>query len=415
MASPEVLVERTTAGNSTPSAAEASGATKGFRDFGDVPLRIARVITRMNRGGPARTIVSIQPFLEARGVETRLLTGSCAPGEADLIEDARAAGVDVRVIPALARQVSPWRDTRAYRALVSELRAFRPDLVHTHTFKAGLLGRLAARRCRIPRIHTFHGHVFRGYFRPWVASGLVRLERRLARRTNRLIAVSPRVREELVDVYRIADSRRFAILPGVLAGDLEAPEVIPASTELPPKDAPWVGCLARLTEIKNPWLLLDVAKLVNGVRRVHFLWIGDGELRARFEREAETRGLAEVVHCMGWQEHPGVWHRLLDAELLLSKNEGLPVSLLEAKALGVPVIASQVGGVADLFEPGDPGLVAEGNAGATSEAVLDCLTNSDQWRSRARRQVQEIRKKYSPERHAVVLTELYSEVLGEVS
>ncbi len=342
-------------------------------------MRVARVITRLNRGGPARTLLAVEPLLRSRGVESLLLAGEPEPGEDDLSADFAAAGIEVRRIPGLRRAIRPFADARARRLLERELRAFRPTLIHSHTFKAGLLGRTVNLPRDVRRVHTFHGHLFEGVFRRPFGRCLAHLERHLARRTDLVIAVSERVRDDLCDVWQVAPRERTAVLPGVLLPELAAPassvERAAARARLLPAVGPWLGTLARLTKVKAPLYFLDVAQRVVELRPdARFVWVGDGDLRERFLAEVARRGLSESVLFVGWQSDVRAWHLALDIELLLSDQEGLPLSLLEATALRVPVVATAVGGVVDLIRDGIDGrLVPPRAREATAQAIVGLL------------------------------------------
>lgn len=342
-------------------------------------MRVARVITRLNRGGPARTLLAVEPQLRAQGITTRLFVGAPEPGEDDLVDDFVAAGVDVVRLPAMRRPLRPIADLGASRALERALREFRPDVVHSHTFKAGLLARAADLANDVRRVHTFHGHLFRGAFPRPLGQAMAWLERRLALRTDLLIAVSERVRDELCGPFRVAPRERIEVLPGVLLPELAAPatedERAAARARLLPAIGPWLGTLARLTKVKAPDFFLDVAAAMRALRPdARFVWVGDGDGRGRFLAEIARRRLSETVRFVGWQGDVRGWHLALDVELLLSDQEGLPLSLLEATALGVPVVASAVGGVADLVRDGIDGrLVAPRALQPAVDAIVALL------------------------------------------
>jgi glycosyltransferase involved in cell wall biosynthesis len=340
---------------------------------------VTRIITRLNRGGPARTLLAVEPLLAQRGVESLLLTGEPEPGEDDLTADFRRAGLDVRFVPGLKRSLAPWRDPAVVARLARELARFRPDVVHTHTFKAGCLGRLARVAGDVRRVHTFHGHLFHGAFPRPFGDLLAVVERRLARRTDLVLAVSERVRRDLCDTWRIAARERTDVLPGVLLPELARPadadERAAARALALPAVGPWLGTLARLTKVKAPLFFLDVAQRVLAERpAARFVWVGDGELRERFLGEVARRKLSEVVRWVGWQSDVRRWHLALDVELLLSNQEGLPLSLIEARALSVPIVASDVGGVADLVREGVDGrLVPPRDAPRAAQAIVALL------------------------------------------
>lgn len=376
-------------------------------------MRVARVITRLNRGGPARTLLAVEPLLAARGVETVVMTGVSEPREDDLVEEFVAAGVKVVRLPELCRAVRPFGDIAARRALERQLAKFAPDLIHSHTFKAGLLARTARIDGDVRRVHTFHGHLFRGAFPRPLGSAMAWLERRLARRTDRFIAVSEQVRRELCEEWRVAPCDRIDVVPGVLLPELAAKptpaERAAARGRLLPAVGPWIGTLARLTRIKAPDFFLDVAQAVRAIRPdARFVWIGDGDARERFLAEIARRRLSETVRFVGWQSDVRGWHLALDVELLLSDQEGLPLSLLEATALEVPVVASAVGGVADLVRDGIDGrLVAPRALHAAVDAIVALLEQP-----LPRRTAPPLRG-LSPAEHADRLHALYDRTLAQ--
>src|SRR5574337_1584437 len=166
---------------------------------GNRPIRIARIIARLNVGGPAQHVILLTAGMDRMRFHTTLITGMVGRGEGDLLPVARARGVEPVVIPQLGPAIRPMHDLIALGKLVRIFRQLRPDIVHTHTAKAGTLGRLAARLARVPRtIHTFHGHVLEGYFSPMATQLFLRIERALARITDRIITVSPRLRQALL-------------------------------------------------------------------------------------------------------------------------------------------------------------------------------------------------------------------------
>jgi len=357
------------------------------------PTRVVRIIARLNVGGPAIQAITLTPRLEPLGYRTTLVRGREDPDEGNMDYLADALGVRPVLVPGLRRSPG-WGDLRALLTLVSIIRRERPRIIHTHAAKAGTLGRLAgwvAGIGRAPRpilIHTFHGHSLTGYFAPRTASIYRQIERFLARRTDALIAVSGEVRDELAELG-VADAGRFEVVP--LGFDLEpfgagADERIRRRhrfrTELGiPADDHVVTLIARLVPIKRVDRFLRVAQSLAAHRQgVHFLVVGDGELREALQASAEATKLNGRLTWAGFRRDiPDVCFAS-DAVVLTSDNEGTPVSLIEAQAAGTPVVAGRVGGVASVVRDGISGFVVEpgdehGMANAVSR-VLDDATVS---------------------------------------
>lgn len=329
-------------------------------------MRIARVLTRLNLGGPARQVLASDPRLVRAGHVLRVFAGSPEPGEGDLFEELAATGVEVVRVPGLARGWSVAGDLRARRFLRRELAAFAPDVLHTHASKAGALGRSAGRALDAARVHTFHGHVLEGYFGEGLSRGLRAIERRLAADTERVIAVSHATAEDLVRLG-VVDERRLVVVPpgieldpflelrgrsGVLRGLVGAPE-----------DAFLVGVVGRLAAVKRPEWGLDVLRLLAARHpRLQIVWVGDGDQRGLLERgiAALPAELRERAHLVGARTDMPQVLSDLDAVLLTSHSEGLPVALIEAAAAGLPVVATPVGGVPELVVEERTGFLGEG-------------------------------------------------------
>ena len=324
-------------------------------------MRIARVLTRLNLGGPARQALASDPLLAERGHALRVFAGRPEPGEGDLSSAFARSGLEVVRVPGLARGIAPASDLRALVALRSGLKSFAPDVVHTHASKAGAIGRRAARAVpRAARVHTFHGHVLEGYFPKAVSSGIAALERRLARETDRIVAVSHATADDLVRLGVVEDERRLVVVPPGI--DLEPLLAIPRPR---PPDAEGelrrtcgagpgdflVGVVGRLAEVKQPEVALDVfAMLAARYERLHLVFVGDGDLRGMLERRigALASGLARRAHMLGALTEMAPVLADLDAVLLSSRTEGLPIALIEAAAAGLPAVARDVGGVSEI-------------------------------------------------------------------
>lgn len=339
------------------------------------PIRIARVIARLNVGGPAQHVILLTAGMDKARFFTTLITGTVGRGEGDLSPMARARGVEPTVIPALGPAIHPMHDAMAFSTLVRLFRHLRPEIVHTHTAKAGTLGRMAARLAGVPRsVHTFHGHVLEGYFTPAATQFFVRIERVLARRTDRIITVSPRLRQTLL-AMGIGRPEQVEVIPLGLELDrfLRIPRgqaALRSSLRIP-DGAPLLGIVGRLVPIKDhPTLLQAITLFPDGGQAPHLLVVGDGERREELQRLTHHLGLASRVHYLGWRDDLDAILGGLDVVICCSRNEGTPVALIEAMAAGVPVISTDVGGVADLVAHGETGwLVPPGDPTALARGI----------------------------------------------
>lgn len=289
---------------------------------------VVHVIARMNVGGPAAILVELLEHLP----DQSLLTGEVERGEADHLT-LRSPGTPATRVPGLGRSPRAGDDVRALTFLTRELRRRRPDVVHTHTAKAGALGRVAARAAGVPAVvHTFHGHLLHGYFSPSVTRAVVATERLLARASDRLVAVGEQVRDDLLDA-RIGRAEQYVVIaPGI---GVRTPPTRAQARALLGVDGPVVASVGRLIAIKRPDRLLAVARLLPDVT---FLVAGEGPLLA------PTRAAAPPnVRFLGWRGDVEVVHAAADAALLTSDNEGMPVSLIEAALCGTPAVSTDAG------------------------------------------------------------------------
>ena len=337
------------------------------------PIRILRIIARMNVGGPAWQVSVLTRGLNRDRFESRLIAGDVGEGEADFIA-LRDPELPVLKIPALGRSVRFGGDLRAFVAIRRAIRDYRPDIVHTHTAKAGVLGRLAAATCRVPvRVHTFHGHVLHGYFNRWVTRLVRIVEGLLARRTTALVAVGERVRDELLGSGIGRADQYVVIPPGVALG--ARPDRVSARTALGlPVDQPVVLFVGRLTAVKRPDRLIEAMVLVLERRSDVVLAIaGEGELLEEARSRAEPLG--ESVRFLGWQRDIAGLYAAADCMVLTSDNEGMPVTLIEAAMAGVPSVTTDVGSAREVVLDGVTGLVVAPDAAAVADGLVRLLDN----------------------------------------
>ena len=344
-------------------------------------VKVARIVARLNIGGPAVHIINLMAGLDPDRFENLLIVGRPGPNEGDMGYLASQKGIDPLIIPGLGRELSPLWDAQTTFKLARILRRQRPHIVETHTAKAGAVGRLAARLAGVPiLIHVFHGHVFHSYFGPAKTELFINIERGLARLTDRIITISPAQRRDVVDVYRIAPPERVITIPlGLDLGPFEPARQscrgqFRSSLGISP-DIPLIGFVGRLTAVKNPRQFIEVAgRVIRESPQARFVFVGDGELRPALEEQVGALGLAQTVIFTGWQENMPAVYSDLDLLVLTSLNEGTPVTAIEALATGVPVVASEVGGVPDVVTHHETGLlVPSGDAEATAQAILQFL------------------------------------------
>jgi glycosyltransferase involved in cell wall biosynthesis len=355
----------------------------------DKRIRALRIITRLNVGGPAIQAMTLSERLESRGFETLLIHGQLDAGEGDM-RYLLPASVAVRHLPTLRRPLALAHDGIALAQLLDVMRDFRPQIVHTHMAKAGTLGRLAAaiynqtagRSRRAAVVHTYHGHVLEGYFNAAKTRTFLAIERALARATDRIVAISPTIRAQLLDDYGIGQPRQYAVVPlgfelGALAAiDDSARAAARAALDLAPS-AHVVTTVGRLTAIKQHMLFLEAAALV-AAHDPHAVFVvaGDGELRGAIEDRALALGLDGRVRFLGWRRDLPTIYGASDLFLLTSRNEGTPVALIESLAAGVPGVCTDVGGVRDVIDSDAVGLLApDGDAPALAAHVGGLLAD----------------------------------------
>jgi glycosyltransferase involved in cell wall biosynthesis len=394
-------------------------------------VRIARIITRLNIGGPSIQAVTLTERLASRGFETLLVHGSLGEGEGDM-RYLLSASARVEHVPALKRELAPASDVAALSRISAILRAFKPQIVHTHMAKAGGVGRTAAAmynrsagtaRARV--VHTYHGHVLEGYFGAVKTALFVEIERRLARRTDRIVAISPAIRDELVRVHRIGRPEQYRVVPlgfdltALAAIDDRTRQAARAALDIAPGDLV-VSTVGRLTAIKQHRLFLETARLVaNDHPDAVFLLVGDGELRGELEQTAATLGLGRQVRFLGWRRDLPAIYGATDVFLLTSRNEGTPVALIESLAAGVPGVSTDVGGVRDVVSPDGShptdavGIVAPfGDAAALARAVGRLLADAQLRRSMGSRGRTQMLARYGVDRLVDDIEALYRELLG---
>lgn len=346
--------------------------------------KILRIINRFNIGGPTYNAAYLTKFLED-DFET-LLVG----GQKDETEDSsefilNSLGLKPLIIPEMKREIDLKQDRIAYKKIKELIGDFKPDIVHTHASKAGAIGRLAAHKMKVPQIyHTFHGHVFHSYFGKAKTSVYKTVERNLAKKSTRIIAISEIQKHELSTIHKICPPEKISVVP--LGFDLER-----FHTDLESKrtrfrnewkiadDEIAIGIVGRLVPIKNHELFLEAAKKVSeqSRKKLKFVIVGDGELREYLENKVSELGLDNVLFT-SWQKNVDIVNAGLDIIALTSKNEGTPVSLIEAQAGRKPIVSTRVGGIENVVKPGKTALLSEsGDLDGFAMNLLNLVENED--------------------------------------
>jgi glycosyltransferase involved in cell wall biosynthesis len=365
----------------------------------------------MNVGGPATLLAEFSNQLNPDEFEHVLITGRCEGNEIDYL-DSHSINCQVIYIDGVSRSILPTKDLISFVKLTLLLFQLKPNIVHTHTSKAGVLGRLAALIAtpRAKRIHTFHGHLIYGYFSKFISNLIISLEIFLAKISHALIAVSESVASELKD-KGVGNSTRWEVIHPGVSGDTglkldNAREImnLPADKFI----LSWIG---RFTEIKDPFLAVNSLSRVNPEILSDLLLVmaGDGELRA--ECEAHARSLHLPILFLGWTDK--VQELLSASNLLLmtSKNEGLPVVMIEAAAKNVPTISTNVGGVGDFISNGINGSLTSQKSEDIARVLEDIIENPSLLETMGSRAKELMLREFSSTNYLAKHVELYKDLL----
>ena len=388
-------------------------------------IKVLHVITRFDKGGSAENTFLTVCGLDKGRYEVVLVKGPSPSGDADDPEvraaqanlDACEARIRVISLRHLVRNLSPLSDLIAFCSLIRIIRQEQPRIVHTHTSKAGILGRWAAWLCRVPVIiHTPHGHVFWGYFGPLQTRLFILLEKWTARVTDAIVTLTPQEREDHLR-FSIAPEEKFAVIhSGVdLGAFLTGPTQVEARSLLSiPQGETVIGTVGRLTAVKGQEVLIRAAgELIRRGERFFLVLLGDGELRGDLEQLAVSLGIAGQVRFLGWR--PDVARVLAACDLFCfpSHNEGMGKALVEAMAMGKPIVASNIGGIRNIVRPGENGLlVPVRDVAAWAEAITRLCHDPETCRRMGEAGTR-IAPRYSSEEMIKMVDRLYGKLLGE--
>jgi glycosyltransferase involved in cell wall biosynthesis len=338
-------------------------------------IRVMRIIARMNVGGPAVQVSGLMRGFNDALFKQELVTGFCADDEADYLEKV-ATDVKAVRIDGLGRSIKPRADLTALFAIIKEIRRFKPDVIHTHTAKAGVVGRVASILSghQSIRVHTFHGHLLNGYFSTGKTKLVVLVEKFLALYTDQLLAVGAKVKDDLL-AAGIGNQSKFGVMPPGLQL-AKVPSRSSARKELGLNDdALYCAFIGRITQIKRPDRFLDVvAEIKSRGIDLYFIVAGAGELLQYCQDRAESENLP--VTFLGWREDIEVVLAAADFVLLTSDNEGTPLSLIQAGMVGIPVVATNVGSTNEIVVNGETGLLTDLSVKELSDAVAKVATDS---------------------------------------
>ncbi|NCU02756.1 MAG: glycosyltransferase family 4 protein [Chitinophagaceae bacterium] len=394
--------------------------------------RLLIILNRLAVGGPAFNVISSASIL-SNEFDILLIAGAPDADEqpADYLLE-QYTGFQFQKIAALKRSVIPGTDWRAYRAIKKAIREFKPDIVHTHGAKPGVLGRIAAHNLHVPVVvHTFHGHVFHSYFSTIVSRCIVRIERWLANISSAIVAISAKLNEELLHAYKIVTAEKIRLIRLGIETTAFQDETGEKRKQFReefalPDNTVAVGIAGRFVPVKNHRLFIEAAtqfiKAQNGKANVQFFLIGDGtekskiqalikEQQFRFSHAGPGYDNSAPFVFTSWRKDMDAVYAGLDIVMLTSLNEGTPVSIMEAMAAGKPVLSTNVGGIAELITDGQTGLLA--STATELAAALSQLVNNEQQRLQFGAAAAKDAARFSKSAEAAALSRLYHSLLSQ--
>lgn len=387
----------------------------------DKKIRILRIIARLNIGGPAMQAVYLNKAFNNGSFESKLIYGSIDKTEGDMSYLLNGDNSSSIYIKEMSRELNLFKDCVSFFRILRIMLRERPHIVHTHTAKAGTIGRLAAIISGVPiKIHTLHGHIFEGYFDDTKTNFFKKVESFLANFTDKIVILGPVLQKEIKDDLKIKDAAKFSIVPlGIeagpflksasLKGEFKREFDIPGETRL-------VGIIGRLVPIKNHRMFIDAAKIIlkkdRSKRGIKFIIVGDGQMREEISNYAKENNIAGEVIFTGWRRDLDRIYADLDVVSLCSLNEGTPVSLIEAMLASKPVVATDVGGVRDVVAHSRTGyLVSKGNTEEFASRIIELLDNPEDAERMGEAAREYAKKVYCKERLARDLEAVYKDLL----
>lgn len=388
--------------------------------------KVLRIINRFNLGGISYNVSYLSRYMPSQ-YETLLIGGPEEAGEESSLYIPESIGLKPVIIEEMRRSINPLSDYYAYRRIKKIIREFKPDIVHTHASKAGAIGRLAAIHGKVPVIvHTFHGHVFKGYFGPFITGIFKSIERYLASKSSAIVAISAIQKNDLSELYQICKAEKIEVVP--LGFDLNRFTENKTEKRLSFRsrfgvadDALAIGIIGRLAPIKNHFLFIDAIEnvLKKSPKKIKALIIGDGETKTALMEYLNSKNLlfddkpndkASFIFT-SWIKEVDVALAGLDLVCLSSKNEGTPVSLIEAQAGGKFIVSTNVGGIKDILHP-ECGLLSDPDDPQAFIANVEEAVNSyETYAAQAGKASEEIIRKFSYTRLCSDMDNLYARLL----
>jgi len=384
-------------------------------------IKVLRIINRFNIGGPTYNATFLTKFL-SNDFETLLIGGLPEENEANSLHILEKYGVDPVLLPEMKREPNFKSDRIALKKIKAIIKEFKPDIVHTHASKAGALGRKAAISCKVPVIvHTFHGHVFHSYFGKIKTALFKNIERYLAKKSTGIIAISDLQKKELCEIHKIAPKDKTRVIP--LGFDLEIFQQNYKNNRINTRNkfeideqTIAIAIVGRLTAIKDHHFFLDVIhKLYEDCKKkIKIFIVGDGDMKKEIEqRLIPMHNMGIDISLTSWIYDIAEFNAGMDIMCLTSKNEGTPVSLIEAQASNLPVISTEVGGVADIVDQNETGFIIPRTNKGEFVLKLKLLIENDELRQKMKlKGWQNVYQKYSYQRLAKDIESYYLELLN---
>jgi glycosyltransferase involved in cell wall biosynthesis len=383
-------------------------------------IKVLRIINRFNIGGPTYNATFLTKFL-SDDFETLLIGGLPEENEANSLHILEKYGVEPVLLPEMKREPNLKSDRIALKKIKTIIREFKPDIVHTHASKAGALGRRAAVSCNVPIIvHTFHGHIFHSYFGKIKTALFKNIERYLARKSTGIIAISEIQKKELCEIHKIAPKGKTTVIPlgfdlDIFQENYESNRTHTRTKYDIDKNTVAVAIVGRLTAIKDHFFFLDVIEEldIQSDKKVKIFIVGDGDMKSEIEERLipmQKRGIQ--ISLTSWIYDIAEFNAGMDIMCLTSKNEGTPVSLIEAQASNIPVISTEVGGVADIIEENETGFIIPRKNKREFVSKLKLLVENDELRLKMKKKGwQNVHQKYSYQRLAKDMETFYQSLI----